>query len=134
VLRNGRLTKAADAYAFGIMSESPPELTGAGGLCTTACEGELELLLINCLLLCCAAAAVWEVFMNKTAFTGCHSGAVVERVVLRGERPGALPCMPAEHDTACLTFIACLDLCWRPFHAHGAPHTAFACRRAAARA
>jgi hypothetical protein len=59
VLRSGRLSKAADVYAYGIM--------------------------------------MWEVFTNQTAHAGCHSGAVVERVVLRGERPPVPSGMPPQY-------------------------------------
>lgn len=41
--------------------------------------------------------AVWEVFTNQTAFRGCRSGAVVERVVLRGERPPVPDEMPPQY-------------------------------------
>lgn len=36
-------------------------------------------------------------FTNQTAFAGCHSGAVVERVVLRGERPPLPTGMPPQY-------------------------------------
>lgn len=86
VLRSGRLSKAADVYAYGIM--------------------------------------MWEVFTNQSAHAGCHSGAVVERVVLRGDRPPIPANMPpqyallmqrcwAENPTNRPTFeqvVACLEL------------------------
>jgi hypothetical protein len=40
---------------------------------------------------------MWEVFTNQTAHAGCHSGAVVERVVLRGERPPVPNGMPPQY-------------------------------------
>jgi hypothetical protein len=59
VLSSGRLSKAADVYAFGIM--------------------------------------MFEVFTNQTAYAGCHSGAIVERVVIRGERPPVPRSMPPQY-------------------------------------
>lgn len=53
------MTKAADAFAFGIM--------------------------------------MWEVYMNKNAHAGTHSGAVVEAVVVRGERPPCDVSMPPQY-------------------------------------
>lgn len=41
--------------------------------------------------------AVWEVYTNNTAHAGLHYGAVVERVVVRGERPPVPGDMPIEY-------------------------------------
>lgn len=42
-------------------------------------------------------SAVWEVYTNKQAHAGMHYGAVVERVVVRGERPTVPTDMPLEY-------------------------------------
>lgn len=41
--------------------------------------------------------AVWELFTNQSAHAGLHYGAVVERVVVRGERPPVPSNMPTEY-------------------------------------
>lgn len=41
---------------------------------------------------------MWEVYTNDQAHGGLHYGAVVERVVVRGERPPVPPDMPKEYE------------------------------------
>jgi hypothetical protein len=50
---------------------------------------------------------MYEVFTGLTAFAGCHSGAVVERVVLRGERPPVPTNMPPQ-------YALLMQRCWDP--------------------
>lgn len=50
---------------------------------------------------------MYEVFTGQTAFAGCHSGAVVERVVLRGERPPVPSNMPPQ-------YALLMQRCWDP--------------------
>ncbi|KAF6260605.1 hypothetical protein COO60DRAFT_1700220 [Scenedesmus sp. NREL 46B-D3] len=49
---------------------------------------------------------MWEVYTNAQAHQGLHSGAVVERVVVRGERPAVPPDMPTEYS---LLMRSCWD-------------------------
>lgn len=46
---------------------------------------------------CCLLHTVWEVYTNKQAHAGLHYGAVVERVIVRGERPPVPSKMPPEY-------------------------------------
>lgn len=55
------------------------------------------LLETHCLASCCCRVAVWELYTNQSAHAGLHYGAVVERVVVRGERPPVPSNMPTEY-------------------------------------
>lgn len=44
-----------------------------------------------------SGAAVWELFTGTTAFKSLHYGAVVQRVVVKGQRPAIPPDAPEEY-------------------------------------
>lgn len=45
----------------------------------------------------CVLSAVWELLTSRTAFSGLHYGAIIERVALMGERPSVPSGAPEDY-------------------------------------
>eukprot|EP00879_Flechtneria_rotunda_P006938 GHRR01007285.1.p1 GENE.GHRR01007285.1~~GHRR01007285.1.p1 ORF type:complete len:862 (+),score=270.91 GHRR01007285.1:709-3294(+) len=76
----------------GTITHTAPEVLGSGHLSPAADVYSFGIMM-------------WELYTNSSAYQNMHYGAVVERVVLRGERPHLPPDAPDEYNML-------MSMCW----------------------